>query len=203
MNENENENEVQPPVSEASPATPRPSRWVKPDGQLDRDGLVAALRNAIGQLVRACRFELKAEIRVRRPEAPPDVENPEVIVNFHGRDANLLLERGGQLLHAVEYILLRWVRLEPRYYDRVRFDCNDSRAARIEELKLAAATAAERVERSGEPFRFNPMNARERRIIHLVLRDRPGIRTTSEGEGLFRSVVVYPAAPEQGKPPGA
>ena len=50
-----------------------------------------------------------------------------------------------------------------------------------------------RVRETHEPFRFNPMAARERRIIHLVLKDQPGIRTTSEGNGEMRQVVVFPA----------
>lgn len=168
------------------------NRWIK-DGALDRTALIPALRHFIGLLVRSCGFDLKAEIRVRRPEAPPDVENPDIIVNFHGHDAELLLQRGGELLRAIEYVALRWLRLEPRYYDQLRFDCNDYKATRIEELKLAARTAAERVKRSGEPFRFNPMNARERRIIHLALKDDPAVRTTSQGEATVRSVVIYPA----------
>jgi len=43
------------------------------------------------------------------------------------------------------------------------------------------------------PFRFNPMGARERRIVHLVLQDQPGIRTASEGMGDDRQVVIFPA----------
>lgn len=195
-----------PPGAPGEPGELRPSRWVNPDGSLDREALIPALRDFIGMLVRIGHFELKAEIRVRRPDAPPDVENPEVIVNFHGRDAELLLQRGDELLRAFEYLALRGLRLEPRHYDLIRFDCNDSKAARIEELKLAAATAAERVKRSGMPFRFNPMNARERRIIHLALKQDAGVRTASEGEGLLRSVVIHPAEPSPGPaaaPPAA
>jgi spoIIIJ-associated protein len=36
------------------------------------------------------------------------------------------------------------------------------------------------------------MNPRERRIIHLALRDRSDVRTQSEGMGLERKVVIYP-----------
>jgi len=54
--------------------------------------------------------------------------------------------------------------------------------------------AAGRVRETQQPFKFNPMSARERRIIHLVLKDQPGIRTTSEGAGEERQVVIFPAA---------
>ena len=64
---------------------------------------------------------------------------------------------------------------------------------RIEELKLSARVAAERVRETHAPFRFNAMSARERRILHLVLKEEAGVRTESEGAGEERQVVVYPA----------
>jgi spoIIIJ-associated protein len=64
---------------------------------------------------------------------------------------------------------------------------------RIEELRLSAMTAAEKVKRTGQPFRFNPMNSRERRVIHLALRDEKAVRSESAGSGPARQVVVYPA----------
>jgi hypothetical protein len=50
------------------------------------------------------------------------------------------------------------------------------------------------VKRTGEPFRFNPMNSRERRVIHLALRGDAEIRSESLGSGPQRQVIVYPAA---------
>ena len=64
---------------------------------------------------------------------------------------------------------------------------------RIEELRLSALTVAEKVKKSRIPFEFNPMNSRERRIIHLALRNEPEVRSESAGMGPYRQVVVYPA----------
>jgi len=75
----------------------------------------------------------------------------------------------------------------------VRFDCGNFRASRIAELKLSAEVAAERVRQTREAFRFQPMVARDRRIIHLSLQNQPGVRTTSEGDGDMRLVVIFPA----------
>jgi spoIIIJ-associated protein len=63
----------------------------------------------------------------------------------------------------------------------------------MEELRLMAQVAAERVIDTGDPFTLNPMNPRERRIVHLALRDRPEVRTQSEGMGPERKVVIFPA----------
>ena len=52
---------------------------------------------------------------------------------------------------------------------------------RIEELRLSASAAAEKVKRTGSPFFFNPMNSRERRVIHLALRGETELRSESAG----------------------
>lgn len=166
-------------------------RWLK-DGRLDTEAAIPALRSFLGLLVREGGFELRAEIQARPANAPEDVENPDLMVNFQGRDSDLLLERQGELLRAIEYLAVRWLGLDPQHHDRIRFDCQDYRAARIAELKLAAETAAARVKQSRTPYRFNPMSARERRILHLALKDDPGVRTLSEGEGPERAVVIHP-----------
>ena len=60
---------------------------------------------------------------------------------------------------------------------------------------MIAQVAAERVGESGSPFSLNAMSPRERRIIHLALKDHPHVRTVSEGLGPQRKVVVVPINP--------
>ncbi len=163
------------------------------DGKIDREALATELRRFLDLVLARTRLELAYEVRSQDSAAEAEIENPEVLVLFRGRDQELLLERNAELLKALEYIALRWLRLDPHYYDRVRFDSGDYRALRLEELKLSARVAAERVRETHQPFRFNPLSARERRIIHLVLKDEPGVRTASEGAGEERQVVVHPA----------
>ena len=55
-----------------------------------------------------------------------------------------------------------------------------------------AKVAADKVRQTSSPYQFAPMSSRERRIVHLALRDSADLRTESEGEGLRRYVVVYP-----------
>ena len=163
------------------------------DGKIDREALATELRRFLDLVLARTQLELAYEVRSQDSAAEAEIENPEVLVLFRGRDQELLLERNAELLKALEYIALRWLRLDPHYYDRVRFDSGDYRALRLEELKLSARVAAERVRETHQPFRFNPLSARERRIIHLVLKDEPGVRTASEGAGEERQVVVHPA----------
>jgi spoIIIJ-associated protein len=86
----------------------------------------------------------------------------------------------------------------------VCFDAHDYRVLRIEELRMSAMTAAEKVKKTHTPFHFNPMSSRERRIIHLSLREETGIRSESTGTGPYRQVVILPLdmpLPEPIRPP--
>jgi spoIIIJ-associated protein len=122
-----------------------------------------------------------------------DFETPDIMVKFGGPDVDLLLSNKAELLLALEHVTMEMLRMPSEDHSRLSFDANDYRALRIEELRLSAQTAAEKVKRTGQPFRFNPMNSRERRVIHMALRNEPEIRSESLGSGPQRQVIVYPA----------
>ena len=122
-----------------------------------------------------------------------DFETPDVLVKFTGPDVDLLLSNRAELLLALEHVTMEMLRMPSEDHSRLSFDANDYRLLRIEELRLSALTAAENVKRTGMPFRFNPMNSRERRVIHLALRTETTLRSESLGSGPTRQVVVYPA----------
>lgn len=162
------------------------------DGKLEVESLVAELTRFLSALVQQAKLDVHFEISAGAAQ-PSEFEAPEVLVVFRGRDSELLLQHNAEVLLAIEYLAVRCLRLDPQAYDRIRFDCGDYRATRLAELKLAAQIAAQRVRELHQPFRMNPMPARERRIVHLTIKDEPGIRTGSEGEGERRQVVIYPA----------
>ena len=138
-------------------------------------------------------LRLKYRITVDPPLAEErDWEKPEILVELAGPDSTLLLERGGELLRALELLALEILRLQGNEHEKICFDCMNQRSMRLEELRQAAGVAAERVRKNGTPYEFAPMSSRERRIVHLALRDHADLRTESEGEGLRRYVVVYP-----------
>lgn len=132
-----------------------------------------------------------------------DWEKPEILVDFAGPDSALLLDRGGELLRALELLALEMLRLPSGEHEKVCFDCRNHRSIRIQELRMAANVAAEKVRRTGTPYEFTPMSSRERRIVHLALRDESDLRTESEGEGMQRRLVVYPRDYKGGGKPAA
>lgn len=145
-------------------------------------------------------FRLRYKIMVDPPVADHEFARPEIKVDLSGADSSLLKERGGELLRAFEHVALEMLRLGPDEHDAVVFDCENFRSARMQELRLSANHAAEKVRASGIPYAFAPMLSRERRLLHLALRDLEDLRTESAGEALQRYVVVYPRD-YQGKPP--
>lgn len=193
------------------------------EARLDRERALAELKRFLDLAIREMGLAVECEISVAPPAspaaaaaatdidfdeqqpddrqlgaAPPAVNEPEISIAFRGGDSKLLLERNAELLLALEHVAHRWLRLDPRLHDEVRFDCGDYRAVRLDELKLSARVAAQRVRETGQPHRFNPMSPRDRRIIHLELTGAPGVRTVSEGIGDRRQLVIYPAG--RGKP---
>ena len=156
----------------------------------------ASTGNEIGEflqpLLKTAGLRLDFEVVDGNPAADA-VETPDVIVRFTGSDVDHLLENRAELLLALEHLTMEALRVGSEDHARICFDANDYRLLRIEELRLSAAAAAEKVKHTGVPFKFNPMNSRERRIIHLALRNETAVRSESLGSGGFRQVVVYPA----------
>jgi spoIIIJ-associated protein len=160
---------------------------------LDAERVIQDLTRFLDQAIQEMNLALRYEIS---RGAQSDGNNPaevDLLIAFQGEDEELLLERNGELLLAIEHIAHRWLKLDPRQHDQVRFDCGDYRASRLDELKLSARVAAQRVRETGQPFHFNPMTARERRLIHLELSGASDVRTASEGSGDRRQLVIYPA----------
>src|SRR2546427_12223134 len=163
------------------------------DGKLDRQAAADALRQFLENVVRVSKLELKVNVRPISAEGEGSGGGAEVLADIDGKDKEILLEHGGEVLKAFEHLAWRALRLEPAYHDKIHLDCGGYRALRLEELRMTARVAAERVQTSKQPFRLNPMSPRERRIVHLTLKGMSGVRTESIGVGDERQVVIHPA----------
>jgi spoIIIJ-associated protein len=115
-------------------------------------------------------------------------------VELDGEDTGLALRENARLLYALNHLVNQV--FFRKAGGRISFvvDCDDYRGTRVMELQLLARKAAERVRYTTQPYRLQAMPAGERRIIHLALAEEPGVRTESEGSGLYRRVVISPTA---------
>jgi len=130
------------------------------------------LNEFLRPLLKRAGFELDFEL-AEGHSVHPEYESPEVAVQFKGPDVDVLLANKAELLLALEQVTMEALRMPSEDHSRISFDANDYRMLRIEELRLSASAAAEKVKRTGAPFFFNPMNSRERRVIHMALRGPP------------------------------
>lgn len=166
------------------------------EGKLDREAAAEALRDFLQKIIRSSHFELTVKVRTAEPSSGTEEGEAEVFADLDGRDKEILQARGGEVLKALEHLAFRALGLEPAYHEKIHLDCGGFRALRFEELRMTARVAAERVLASKQPFQLNAMSSRERRIVHLALKDMPGVRTESAGTGEERHVVIQPAQSE-------
>jgi spoIIIJ-associated protein len=136
-------------------------------------------------LASATGLDLKVRVARDEPEG--------ITLSFDGPDAGLFSGRKGEVLDALQ--LLASFSLKGRGYPRLHllFDADGYRERREQVLTQMASELAEEVVSSGQEAELEPLSAMERRIIHKVLVEIPGIRTYSEGEEPRRYIVIAPA----------
>ena len=112
------------------------------------------------------------------------------VLSIEGSDSGLLLNQGGELLDALQQILNQAYGRNLPKGQRIVCDADNYRAARESELKAMADHAARQVRATSSAFVFGPMDANERRIIHLSLAEEEDLVTESIGEGNSRRLRV-------------
>jgi len=113
---------------------------------------------------------------------------------IEGESAGRVIGHHGQTLDAIEHLLNRIVFKDGRPAEgRVVLDMEEYRSRREQQVTHMALQLAQRVRETGRPVAMAPMSARERRLVHLALRETTDVLTASEGEGDERHVVITPA----------
>lgn len=146
--------------------------------------LAGELRELLGRVA----AELGARCSVEARE-----EADAVVASLTGPDVGLLIGRHGQTLDAIQYLanVIGW-REHGDGHKQVVVDAAGYRERRQATLESLARRSAAQARSSGRPVELGPMAAAERRVVHLCLRDMPGVSTRSEGEEPYRHVVVVP-----------
>jgi spoIIIJ-associated protein len=133
---------------------------------------------------------------LQRFGADAQVESSEddecITLNISGDGSGILIGRKGQTLDAFQYLVNKIVHRSPRHMKRVVVDAEGYRQRRRETLIDLAKRLSEKAKTRGAPVSTSPLNPFERRIIHLALQDDAEFTTKSNGEGMFRKVVIFP-----------
>lgn len=119
-----------------------------------------------------------------------DGEDGELILDVSDGDLAVLIGRHGRTLDALQMVLTSLLSSKIRFYYPVTVDIESYKSRRKQKLVDIALSSAARAKQRGGKVTLAPMNAYERRLIHLALRDDDGVVTHSEGEEPERRVVI-------------
>ncbi len=102
----------------------------------------------------------------------------------------VLIGRKGENLQALQLLLNSLIKQRDPSAEFITIDIANYKKDRIEHVMRLAEDAAQRVINYGKDYELRPMTAFERRIVHMVLADKPELATESVGEDPHRKVIV-------------
>jgi spoIIIJ-associated protein len=145
-------------------------------------------RDVTTQMLGLMGYSVTAELSDEGPDGASIV--------LSGQDLSGLIGRHGRTLDALEFLVGMHVFRRRGSRVGLVIDAGGYRARREKALVEMAHQAAERATQESRPIALEPMEAKERRVVHLALRDDPRVATASEGEEGSRFVVVAPVTPD-------
>ena len=119
-------------------------------------------------------------------------DSERILFNVNGGNAGILIGKRGQTLDAIQSIIEKVVNKHKENRTRVLVDIEGYLQTRKENLEELAMRLAEKSIRTGKPMSLGEMNAYDRRIVHIALKENPDVQTRSRGEGPLRKLVIFP-----------
>jgi len=112
--------------------------------------------------------------------------------NVSGGNTGVLIGKRGQTLEAMQYLVDKIVskKFEKRF--RLQIDVEGYLKNKRENLENMAKRMGEKAKRTGKPVSFGQMNAHDRRIVHIALKEDDKVWTQSMGDGFYRKLVIFP-----------
>jgi len=128
------------------------------------------------------------------PESTITIENNAHRLRFHieGGQSGILIGKRGQTLEAMQLLVDKAVRRLNGPVVRIQVDVAGYLAKKKAGLVRTAERLAQKVADKGNPTSIGYLNAQDRRIVHLALKNKKTVRTQSVGEGPFRKLMIYP-----------
>ena len=114
-----------------------------------------------------------------------------ITFQVHGEDLGILIGKHGQTLDAIQYLTNLVANKEVRRRCQIVVDVENYRSRREETLIQLAHRLGAKVRRTRQKIALEPMNAFERKIIHVALQNEKHIKTDSEGQEPYRHIVIY------------
>jgi spoIIIJ-associated protein len=139
-----------------------------------------ALQGLIGWLSEQATVEIKEETSER------------ILLEIHGDKTGLLIGKRGQTLDALQFLANKMVNRSRDSAKRIEVDMEQYRKRREQSLQNMAVRLGQKVKKKRKPITIEAMNAHDRRIIHLTLKNDRALETKSVGKGEMRKLVIHP-----------
>jgi spoIIIJ-associated protein len=166
-------------------AQPKPvdETFSSPDLKKDEESVIASGVEALQKIVDGITSGAKVETTRKREK---------LFYNISGGDSGVMIGKRGQTLEAIQYLLEKMINKKSVNRVRVVVDVEGYLEKRKMNLKQMASRMAEKAKRIKKPVTIGQMNAHDRRIVHIHLKDENGVRTQSIGDGYFRKLMIFP-----------
>ncbi len=115
-----------------------------------------------------------------------------IIFKIDGGNSALMIGKRGQTLEALQYLVEKIINKQHNKRIRILVDVEGYLETRKINLKKLASRMADKAQRINKPVTIGQMNAYDRRIVHLHLKENQAVRTQSMGEGYYRKLVIFP-----------
>jgi spoIIIJ-associated protein len=128
-------------------------------------------------------------------------EKETIHIKIEGDTSGLLIGRRGQNLDALQYLITRILNRKGPDKTKVILDSGDYRSRRKSYLEEVALKMAAKAKQTGKPVVISPLNAHDRRIVHMALEKDKSLKTISRGEGQLKKMVIFLVKKERPEEP--
>jgi spoIIIJ-associated protein len=182
---------VMPPVGESLPSEQPKRRKGRGDRRRRREKKPAAPASSpdardVQATVQKMLDLMGMKIKVQAQPADSGLH-----VHLEGPDRKMLTQKDGELITALQFLLNRMAHRAWPEAGRINLSCNGQRKRRDEDLAGLAKEVAQQVSATGKAKRLHPMNAYERRLVHIAVREFGELGSRSEGNGYLKRVKIY------------
>ncbi len=151
------------------------------------EGSLQEIQTIVNQILTIANLDLSAQVNEKEEHYEIDVT---------GRDRDFILDKHGDFLDALQYVIGKIVSRKYRLSKKILVDSDGFRSKRNSELVEIAMHAAERVVKMGEDYQLGPLTPYERRLIHVALSNISGVKTFSTGDGFMKKLTISRAENE-------
>jgi len=153
------------------------------------------VRQSLDGLIEKGNFELEYELTFEND----DKGEPQVLVEVKGKDEEILRDKEGQMIEALQLFVKRVLQHHlPEDRTNVVIDSNGYREESSKELiELAEKLKGVALEK-GKPVYFRAMPPKDRKVIHQHLAADDRVKSRSIGEGIYKKIKIYPVKPGNG-----